>query len=84
MTIDELAMAVRNREDFLKFLEALCVDFESNRDAWENDRLDSFLDAMLGWCQGLDGLRENMGYEVEGRHRWQLLTDALMAARIYE
>jgi len=84
MNVDECALTVRNRAEFVAFLQKLCVDLEENRGAWENDDLLSFLEAMLGWCQDLDGLCANTGYAVDSRNRWQLMADLLMAARIYE
>lgn len=84
MTLAEQARAVRTREDLVTFLESLSTDFATNRAAWTNANLASFLDAMSAWSQDMVRFYENGEEALDSLPPWRVLADILMAARVYE
>lgn len=84
MTLAERANAVRTRDDFVAFIEALRLDCSTNGTAWANPDLPSFLDAAGAWIRDSDGYYRNVGLDPATLSPWRLLADILMAARVYE
>jgi hypothetical protein len=78
------AKRVTDRESFVRFVELMSLDLKKNPQAWENRDLSSFLEALAGWIEDMDGYYENQKLEKPKNINWQFMTDALMAARIYE
>ena len=79
---------VNDRESFHCFLEELTNDFENNKNDWENRSLSSFLSALEGWVDDMDGYYMNIGSEEVlsniKEDSWKIFADILMAGRIYE
>ena len=46
---------IRTRQGLARFIRELANDFRSNPDEWENDTLDSFLEALAAWTDEMDG-----------------------------
>ncbi len=84
MTLAEEALAVRNRQDLVRFLKSFSADFATNRTAWNNADLASFLEAMSAWAQDMQGFYANRGECPDSLPPWRIITDLLMAARVYE
>jgi hypothetical protein len=82
--LDEQARAVQTRDDLVAFLAALRSDLVSNRAAWTNSDLTTFLDAMSAWTEDMDGFYANNGEDLGSLPPWRVLADILMAARVYE
>jgi len=74
---NELYLLVKNiktREDFEDFLEILVADYSKNKEAWQNDTLRSYLEALHGF-----------NYDSEkDRPSWKAFAEMLLAARHYE
>ncbi len=74
MNIYEFANEIKTRKDFEKFLRLLIDDYRNNKDSWENDRLDFYLEGLYGY-----------NYEAEEEEpSWKLFAEILLAAKVYE
>jgi hypothetical protein len=63
---------VRTRMDLVKFICLLRDDLKADPSSWENDTLDSFLDAMASWVEGMNQLYKNLGMEFSEDQPWNL------------
>lgn len=75
MDIYELSDVISNKNDFLIFLDEFKKSFSHNKDEWENDTLESFLEGFHGYC--LDALEEE-------KLTWKIIAKILIASRTYE
>ena len=85
MEIHELAATVETKEDLIQFLYAFESDLQTNSGAWENIRLDHFLEACARWLE--DSSAPNLVYPAAkspDNASWRLFADILMAGRTYE
>ena len=75
---------IKNREDFIIFLEKLLEDFRKEKN-WENNNLESFIEGMLSWVEDADGSYKNINQmEVLSNPSWRLFADILIASTMYE
>lgn len=74
MDIYEMAQNVNNQEEFLLFLKTLLKELEENPTEWENTNLKTFLTGIEGYCY-------DRKYE---KLSWNVLSEILLAARVYE
>ena len=81
--LDELQVQIDSKKDFVRFLEHLVVDLKENPDAWENDTLERFLEAMSSWTKDMDGYYKNQGTQPP-EINWKFIGQLLLASRIYE
>ena len=84
MTLAECARAVQTREDLAAFVAKLKADLDANPSEWTNADLASFLEAMAGWIQDMEGYYQNSGQRLSELSPWKIVADVLMAARMYE
>ncbi len=56
---------------------------ESPPEAWANRTVDQYLEALAAWIEDCDGYYANQGRSVPD-DAWDILSDALQAARSYE
>ena len=75
---------IRTRQDLSRFLSILRQDLRENRTAWENDTLESYLEALQAVLTDWDGRFWNRGDGVPEEPTWQLLGEKLAAATAYE
>ena len=52
-------MEIKNRDDFLVFLKEFITEIHT--EDFENNTLDSFLEAMKNWIEDMDGYYKNIG-----------------------
>ena len=81
MSIVEIAKQVENKEDFVKFLQALISDFEKSKVEWENPELGKYLEAMERFLQ--DSTEESLN-KIDFTPSWSLFANIMIAASIYE
>ena len=75
---------IKNREDFIIFIEKLLEDFRNEKN-WENNNLESFIEGMLSWVEDADGYYKNINQmEVLSNPSWRLFADILIASTMYE
>lgn len=84
MSLNELHSAIRSREDFVLFVNALSQDLHSNKESWENATLERFLEALGAWVEDMDGFYLNEGKPAPQQPDWKVFGDILLAARMYE
>ena len=77
-------MEIKNRDDFLVFLKEFITEIHT--EDFENNTLDSFLEAMKNWIEDMDGYYKNIGMREynDKTLNWSMLADILNASRIYE
>jgi hypothetical protein len=81
----ELAPLVRTKEEFIVFLSALSDDFRANPEAWENNNLSSFIEALATYAQDIDGYYKNFNLPVDASiPSWRVFAEILCGARVYE
>lgn len=84
MNIFDKAEAVASHAQFVEFTDALLKDFIENHDEWENIKLDHFLECIAAWARSMEVVYRNAGQTLEQQSPWRLMTDLLLAGRIYE
>lgn len=78
-------MNVTDRNSFIAFVESLLEDYRTNKDAWENETLESFLDAMAAYTNDIQGYYDNTSQEVNADiASWKVFADILKGASMYE
>lgn len=75
---------IKTRQDFRNFIEWLAEDFKTNPSGWENDNLQSFLDALVVYTNDVKGYYTGIGMENEVEPASWRLADIICGARIYE
>jgi hypothetical protein len=81
--IEQLAQ-VNSRQSFLRFAENLRRDFITNPAEWENDQLDSFLEAIVAWTSDIDAYYRNRDEALPKEPSWKMLAEILYAGKGYE
>ena len=82
--LDVIQEQIKNKKDFVFFLENFITDLKENPADWENDNLERFLEAMSSWVEDMDGLYKNLGTQPASDINWQFIGQLLLASRIYE
>lgn len=73
------------REEFILFVEDLRKDFLTNKQNWENDKVDLFLESIAAYVEDIDGLYNNNGQKVDTtKVDWKIFADILKGASLYE
>jgi len=62
---------VNSRESFITFAEKLRQDLIANPADWENDRLESFLEAIEAWTSDAVGYYRNRGESLPTEPSWR-------------
>lgn len=81
MDIVEIAEQVKNKEDFVFFLQALINDFTNNKEEWENPELGRYLEAMERF---LDSSTDKSINKIDFTPSWSLFAIIMITASIYE
>jgi hypothetical protein len=81
MSIVEIAEQVKNKEDFVNFLQALIDDFINNKERWENPELGRYLEAMERF---LDSSTDKSINKIDFTPSWNLFATIMFTASIYE
>lgn len=83
MQIDDYK--VTDRESFIAFIELLRKDLIENKDSWENNKLDDFLEALASYTEDIQGYYDNINKKINADvANWQTFADIFRGARIYE
>ncbi len=76
---------ISDRQSFADFLKLLRKDFIENPSEWENNSLDTFLDAMSDYVEDIQGYYDNTKQDVNADNAsWKIFSDIFLGARIYE
>ena len=78
-------ISIIDRQSFIQFITQLREDYLTNKDAWENHTLDSFLEAMARYASAIQGYYNNTGQNTNAdTPSWAVFADILKGATIYE
>ncbi|WP_050369195.1 DUF7660 family protein [Streptomyces acidiscabies] len=72
------------RQDVVALIASAHANLAEHPHHWLNDDLDSFLEAMGAFLDGLTNMYVNRGIEEPSQPDWQLFATALVAGRSYE
>lgn len=72
------------RSEFIAFLTEFARTARTTPERWENDTLESYLEACAAWLEDSDGYYENWGLPLPEDGPWNLVADMLQAGRVYE
>lgn len=72
------------KEDFVEFIRLLIVDLQENPNGWENQTLESYLEAIASWTEDMEGYYQNNNIEIPQNINWKAFANILMAAKMYE
>ncbi len=75
---------VSTKDDFSLFLKRMVSDFNDHYDDWENQDLPSFLEAMSGWVEEMDGYYDNQEKAFPNDINWKVIANIFYAAKYYE
>jgi hypothetical protein len=75
---------VKNKSDFLNIIDSLIQSLKDNPSGWENNTLESYLEAIKAWTEDMDGYYANNNLEAPTNINWQVFSDILSAAKVYE
>jgi len=76
--------AIQSHEAFIAFVRGLSKDFRDNNSTWENNTVESYLDALAAWAEDMDGYYENRGELTPADINWNFIAQLLLAAKHYE
>ena len=84
--LDSLATsAISTRQDFVEFLNQLLIDYQKNREEWENQSIDDFLEALAAYANDIPSYYRNLSIEVDADSAsWRVFADMLRGAIVYE
>ena len=75
---------LNTKEDFVIFLELLVKDLRNNPNGWENNNLESYLEAAASWTEDMEGYYENNNLSLPQDVNWKVFANILIAATMYE
>ena len=81
MDITDLAENLKNKEDFIFFLQELKKNFLTHQDEWENTQLERYLEAMEAF---LNSSAEKSLNKIDFTPSWSLFAQIMLAASVYE
>ncbi|WP_442013817.1 DUF7660 family protein [Paenarthrobacter sp. YAF11_1] len=73
-----------SRQDLADFIDQFRDSLRQDPESWENNDLESFLEALSAWTREMDGYFTNRGEPVPDVPSWRLIAQMLLAARVYE
>ncbi len=77
-----MSCQINTRAELAALIRKMSVEDTSK---WDNSNLGSFLEALSAWVDHCDGYYTNTGSDINpDSATWQILADALQAAKIYE
>ncbi|MBU1218202.1 hypothetical protein KKF34_17130 [Myxococcota bacterium] len=76
---------IRTRQDFSEFVSALRQELNNSERNWENDTIDSFLEAISAYTLDVEGYYKNKNIDLDANNpSWRVFADILRGASIYE
>lgn len=87
LSMDEAKSTISNiktKDDFISFVQLLQEDLKDNPRSWENNTLESYLEAMTSWTESIEQYYINTAQPVPDNISWRVFADILMASTMYE
>lgn len=82
--IENMAMNVKSKKDFLDFMTALIQDFKNNPESWTNRSIVEYLEAIQSWSEDMEGYYVNNDLPCPQNVSWKVFADILIASKSYE
>jgi len=76
--------AINTKEDFISFIELLANDLRNNHGEWENDTLESYLEAIASSTEDIEGYYQNKNIPIPQGVNWKIFATILITAKMYE
>lgn len=76
--------SILTRKDLVVFLNELHQEHRDSPQAWENNTLERFLEALAAWTEDMDGFYVNQKQKVPEHPEWKTFAQMLVAATMYE
>ena len=76
--------SVKTAEELADVVNAIARDWETDGRAWQNQTAGAFVEALAAWLTDMQGYYANRGTTVAAQSPWQVMADAVSAARYYE
>lgn len=74
-----------NKSEFIQFIENLKTDFIENKEQWENNTIEDYLEAVSRYTEDIDGYYKNTNQEIDlEKVDWKIFADVLKGSSIYE
>jgi hypothetical protein len=83
-SLNDQVDSIKTRKDLAAFVHELLHHLRMNPGEWENQTLESYLEALAAWVEDCDGFYANRGETVPQDPSWKFLGEALLAAKVYE
>jgi hypothetical protein len=84
MELYEKVENVKSREDLILFLFQLRIDLKNNKEEWENNTLEGYLESMENWVEDLEGYYLNLNQQMPDQPSWNTIARILFASSRYE
>lgn len=75
---------VTSVETLAEFILALKLDYDENKNDWENQEISTYLEAASAWVEDMDGFYLNQERDLSEENQWRIFADILYAAKMYE
>jgi hypothetical protein len=75
---------VNNKTDFINLIDSLIQNLKASPFEWENNTLESYLEAIKAWTEDMEGYYANNNLKAPTDINWQIFADILSAAKVYE
>jgi hypothetical protein len=75
---------LKTKEEFIIFVNELSQNYYDDPSSWGNINLGEYLEALASWAQNLDIFYQNFGLKIPEKIDWELMSDMLAAAKVYE
>lgn len=75
---------IRNKQDFIRFIELLSDNLKNNSEEWSNKSLSDYIQAIGNWTEDMEGYYENNNLPIPENIDWKVFANILIAAKMYE
>ncbi len=83
--IFEFSKNIKTKKDFEEFLKLLVKEYKMSPGEWENNTLESYLEALQFYTQDIEGYYSNMNISFDPNNpTWKNFADILLGAIVYE
>ncbi|TDP59931.1 DUF7660 family protein [Flavobacterium dankookense] len=73
------------KDEFIKSIKKLRIDFEQNNENWENKTIPDYLEALERYTEDIQSYYDNTKQEINSEKAdWKIFSDILIGASIYE
>lgn len=75
---------VKSKTNFTEFINLLINDYKNNKQEWENQTIEEYLDGIKSWIEDMEFYYKNTNQEMPDNINWQFLANILYCGKIYE